>query len=284
MKNGFILALALACLLLGVCNLRLLARIRSLEEASAPGASAARRRTPRQEPPGRMEEHEAPSPAAAAYRSTPPAPAFQAAGIPAPAPKPAPGAVKAGVQTSRPLDLQLTGATFSLLKRDDDLGLTEAQKRAIEGLRSTRDLETQVYRDLIARIEGNTEEAILQVLDPAQRAKYLAPQSVALVAAPVADSSPVESAGPRPGFLGISGGDAAGGGVQISQVFPNTAASGSGLAAGDVILEVNGQPVAGLADLTSKIQATDEGTPVSLKVRRGDSEFYQGVQLGPRAK
>jgi len=88
--------------------------------------------------------------------------------------------------------------------------------------------------------------------------------------------------GRRPGYLGISGVDAEGGGVQVTQVQPGTVAGLSGLLPGDVLLEVNGQKVANYADLASKVRLFGEGGPVTLRIRRGLTEFYQGAQLGPR--
>jgi membrane-associated protease RseP (regulator of RpoE activity) len=89
-------------------------------------------------------------------------------------------------------------------------------------------------------------------------------------------------AGRRPGYLGIIGLDEEGGGVRITQVQPGTVAAWSGLQPGDVLLEVNGERVANYGDLAAKVRLYGEGGPVTLRIRRGVSDFYQGAQLGPR--
>jgi len=102
----------------------------------------------------------------------------------------------------------------------------------------------------------------------------------------LADSAPAPEpevlAGPRPGFLGISGEDVPGGGVKIQAVIPDSVALWSGLQPNDVILEYNGEPIDTLATLTDRVRSGGEGAPVSLRLRRNGVEFYQGVQLGGR--
>lgn len=113
------------------------------------------------------------------------------------------------------------------------------------------------------------------------RTVYFTNKSLALQALQQAEA-PALPDGHRPGYLGISGGDAKGGGAQVTSVFANGVASAAGLKDGDVILEYNGESVQGLADLAKRIQQSGEGAPVSLRIRRDGSEFYQGVQLGRR--
>lgn len=93
---------------------------------------------------------------------------------------------------------------------------------------------------------------------------------------------PLPADGRKPGYLGISGGDAKGGGAEVTSVFDNGVAGIAGLKNGDVIVEYNGESVQGLADLARRIQQSGEGAPVSLRIRRGGNEFVQGVQLGRR--
>jgi len=92
------------------------------------------------------------------------------------------------------------------------------------------------------------------------------------------DAEPVP--GRRAGFLGIMGEDVPGGGVKINGVVPQSVASGSGLIPEDVILEVNGERMTTLATLSARIREAGEGSPLSLRIRRNGTEFYQGVQLG----
>jgi len=196
---------------------------------------------------------------------------------PAPAPEPAPVAGAAIVPAlhaanelarSAGSEAPLVGATFVIQSGgDDELGLSNEQKAVIEELRKIRDLQTQA-------IEERTEAAIRQVLRPDQLEKYDAPVKVEVVA-PNADAA-------TSGFLGVSGADAEGGGVRLSQVFEKSAAADMGLMADDVVLEVNGEKLAGYGDLAAKIQANPPGTAVMLRVRRGGTEWTQAVILGKR--
>ncbi len=65
----------------------------------------------------------------------------------------------------------------------------------------------------------------------------------------------------------------------VQRVVPNGPADGK-LHAGDVIDEVNHQPVAGATDLASKIHATPTGSAVLLRVRRGDQSRYVAIVRG----
>jgi len=93
---------------------------------------------------------------------------------------------------------------------------------------------------------------------------------------------PDAGAGPRSGFLGIMGADVPGGGVLIQGVVPDSVALRSGLRPGDIVLELNGEPIDTLATLSARIRGAVEGVPVSLRLRRDGVDFYQGVQLGAR--
>ena len=95
---------------------------------------------------------------------------------------------------------------------------------------------------------------------------------------------PLLESGPKPGFLGVSGADAPGGGARVLQVVGNTAASGAGLRAGDVIVEVNGEPVADYSALVAKVRDAGQGSELRIKVRREGAELYQGVRLGAPPK
>ncbi len=58
-------------------------------------------------------------------------------------------------------------------------------------------------------------------------------------------------------------------GVQVRQVFPNTAASSMGVQTGDVILSVNGAPIGSMTDLRSEVGFNNVGDPVDVVVSRG---------------
>ncbi|HVR87379.1 MAG TPA: PDZ domain-containing protein [Planctomycetota bacterium] len=191
---------------------------------------------------------------------------------------------------SEPLQLAGKSLTFTLkddqatlvrVGGDEDLGLTEAQHKALAEIRKNGETQTQAYSDMIQRIEEQTEQSIRQVLSSEQLAKYDA-QHPAVVAQTTFDpvEEPRTASGLKQGYLGISGGDAEGGGARVTQVFPNTAASALGLQKDDVILEFNGETVANLSALSGKIKESGEGFPVVLRVRRGGNDLFQNVQLG----
>jgi hypothetical protein len=181
----------------------------------------------------------------------------------------------------QPLTMTFTRSTKVLTH---ELNLREDQKKAIAEIRKTAEAAGLLYRERLRVIEEEAERAIRRWLDPQQLQAYdaakAAPSDIQVVL-----STPEEPAlpeGRRPGFLGIVGSDAEGGGVQVTQVQQGTVAGYSGLRVGDVILEVNGEKVANYADLATKMRLNGEGGPVTLRIRRGATEFYQGAQLGPR--
>jgi hypothetical protein len=212
-----------------------------------------------------------------------------------PAAAPAAGTGSALVAGSEPQTepLQLAGksltftlngeqATLVRVGGDEDLGLTEAQQKLITELRKNHEMQTQAYTDMILRIEEQTEQSIRQLLSPDQLAKYDAqhPAAVGATTFDPVQEEPRTASGLKQGYLGISGGDAEGGGARVTAVFPNTAASVVGLQKDDVILECNGEAVPNLGALSGRIKESGEGLPVILKIRRGGSELYQNVQLG----
>jgi len=95
---------------------------------------------------------------------------------------------------------------------------------------------------------------------------------------------PLLESGPKPGFLGVSGSDAPGGGARVLRVVENTAASGAGIRAGDVIVEVNGEPIADYPALVARIRDAGQGSELQIKLRREGVEFLQGVRLSTPPK
>src|SRR5437762_50780 len=141
------------------------------------------------------------------------------------------------------------------------------RKTAVDELKKIRDEQTQAYRDTIQKIENQTEQSIRQLLDPQQLQKYDAQESSpAVVQLALASVQAPLPAGQSPGYLGVSGADAEGGGAQITQVMRDGVASGSGLQPGDVILEINGEKIADYSALAAKIREAGEGTPVNLRL------------------
>ena len=62
-------------------------------------------------------------------------------------------------------------------------------------------------------------------------------------------------------------------GVLVTSVNANTPASGAGIKAGDVILEVGAQPVTNPADVNNALRATSAGATVDIKVLRDRKEL-----------
>jgi hypothetical protein len=283
--------LGLLALFLATANVRLQTRARNLEERLA----AAEKRTPRRTP-----INPEPAPVVEAAPVAVPAPAAEAKAAPAQTgstikarASSAMDALQDQVKAIATDALALAGKqlTFTLQKDqqvtlvraggDEELGLSDAQRKMIDEVRKNRDLQAQAYTDMIEKLDAQTEQSIRQILNPEQLAKYDAQHSPNLdIQTLVPSAEPQTASGVKPGYLGISGGDAPGGGAQVTQVIPNTAASGLGLQKDDVILEFNGEAVSNLSTLSSRIKQSGEGFPVTLKIRRGGNEFYQSLQLG----
>jgi S1-C subfamily serine protease len=87
------------------------------------------------------------------------------------------------------------------------------------------------------------------------------------------------------GFLGIQGDDAPVGsnpGTLITDVTPGTAADAAGLRAGDLITEINGDPVSGIGQLAGEIRSYEAGQDITLTVIRDGKTISVTVTLGSR--
>ncbi len=69
-------------------------------------------------------------------------------------------------------------------------------------------------------------------------------------------------------------------GVLAIQVIPNSPAAAAGLRRGDVITEIEGQPVASAEKLQSMVETSRIGQPLKLKVQRGDRVEVISVRPG----
>jgi S1-C subfamily serine protease len=90
------------------------------------------------------------------------------------------------------------------------------------------------------------------------------------------------------GYLGIEGGDAAGGvgsepGALIANVQPGAPAEESGLEDGDLVTKVDGQAVSGFGDLGVVIRRHAPGDELALTVSRNGEEQEITVTLGSTA-
>jgi serine protease Do len=92
-------------------------------------------------------------------------------------------------------------------------------------------------------------------------------------------SSPGSNGNPgQPSGLGLGLADADGR-VVVESVVPDSPADGK-VRPGDVIVEINHQPITGATDLASKVRATPIDQPVLLRVRRGDQSRYVAIDRG----
>lgn len=66
-------------------------------------------------------------------------------------------------------------------------------------------------------------------------------------------------------------------GVLVSEVAPGSSAARAGLRSGDVIIEVQGKPVSGPAELAGALGKLGSGQVARLKVARGDSKSFIAI-------
>jgi S1-C subfamily serine protease len=83
-------------------------------------------------------------------------------------------------------------------------------------------------------------------------------------------------------YLGVSTGDAPGGGAQVSSVAAGGPAARGGLRRGDVIVRVAERPVAASDDLSAIVAAREPGERVPVLVERGGDRRTLTVELGTR--
>ena len=101
----------------------------------------------------------------------------------------------------------------------------------------------------------------------------------------VALGLPAAMAEPEPAkraWLGVWLSDAVDGGVEIVAVAPGGPAQRAGLLRGDVLLEVDGEPVRGEEMLGRLLRQRDPGDPVELIVLRGTASVRTRIELGRR--
>jgi serine protease Do len=92
------------------------------------------------------------------------------------------------------------------------------------------------------------------------------------------DQSEPAEPGAKPSSLGIAVGDEDGQ-VVVERVNPDGPADGK-LRRGDVIEEIDHQPVTAASDLGAKVKAAPADKPVLLRVKRGDQSRYVAIERG----
>lgn len=95
-----------------------------------------------------------------------------------------------------------------------------------------------------------------------------------------ADVVPLEQPQQGRGWLGVELRAAAeGGGVEIANVVRNAPAARAGLAAGDVLLQIDGQPVNAPEDVVARVGQHRAGERVNLAYRRGADHHLAAAEL-----
>jgi putative serine protease PepD len=91
-----------------------------------------------------------------------------------------------------------------------------------------------------------------------------------------------KGAAPQHAYLGLSTAAAPNGGAQVGEATPGGPAARAGIQAGDVVTEVDGEPVQDPEDVAQAIEDNKPGDRVEVKVQRGGSEQTVQVTLGQR--
>ncbi len=148
---------------------------------------------------------------------------------------------------------------------------------------------------IAARLGSRTPEGIVEA-PPAADARERAPERETRAArsrraepapeparrAREAENAPAPSEGEGPGFLGVEFAPGPEGrGVAVTGVVPRSPAEKAGLAAGDVLLSINGNDV-GAENLAEVIGGSGAGSRIKVKYRRGDDENTIVLRLAPR--
>ena len=86
----------------------------------------------------------------------------------------------------------------------------------------------------------------------------------------------------RHGYLGVSTGDAAGGGAEVGAVTAGGPADAAGVRAGDIVLKVGSSTVKDAAALGVAVDRLAPGTRTTLQIRRASGTTSVSVTIGSR--
>lgn len=113
----------------------------------------------------------------------------------------------------------------------------------------------------------------------------LAVASCRLTPVPAAEEEPpASSGGGRGGYLGVVPDFSfAGDGVRIKGCSPESPAETAGLEAGDVIVSVDGAPLADLNGLMTALRRKNPGDQIVLEIQRGEGTLTKTARIGVRA-
>lgn len=88
----------------------------------------------------------------------------------------------------------------------------------------------------------------------------------------------------EPAFLGVQAKESRVQGIEVEKVVAGSPAEKAGLAAGDVILELDGEALGSYFQFNFRLGAEVAGSKIKLKVKRGDEELVLEATLGARPK
>jgi len=91
-----------------------------------------------------------------------------------------------------------------------------------------------------------------------------------------------QGSAPEHAYLGLSTSPAPNGGAQVAEATANGPAAQAGITAGDVVTEVDGEPVQSPDDVAQAIEDNKPGDRIQMTVQRGGSEQQIEVTLGQR--
>jgi hypothetical protein len=100
--------------------------------------------------------------------------------------------------------------------------------------------------------------------------------------APMKEPAPSPRSGRRVSFGVVPDFSFSGPGVQLDDVVPDSPAQQAGLRAGDVLLAVDGEEIAGLKEFSDLLKALEPGQSVEALLQRGEQRLTVTVTVVPR--
>jgi putative serine protease PepD len=96
-----------------------------------------------------------------------------------------------------------------------------------------------------------------------------------------AGNAPASVAGQH-AWLGVDMAGTGSGGALVTRVIPGSPAAGAGIKPGDVITQIDTQPIAAPSIASAAIEGMQPGDQVSIELQRGKAAYSAEVTLAPR--